>query len=186
MQTESRISLSKFQKWIEKASLERWGVHSGDTLWEIQTVEPDNKVKVYGQWMVIILVYCPEVKGTFKLFYSSSDFSDTMGGMLVDDNLIRDFIKEYSNLMAGAIQRIFEAYQVRVGISLPVVTRGFDSYFEPPHRAEIGSLIWALVRDNRRIICQFTLEVFGQESLTKLQNEPRFEIEIKNGQVEFL
>jgi len=42
-----------------------------------------------------------------------------------------DFMKELCNLVSGALKRVFSGAGIQAGISLPLLTRGFDEIFFP-------------------------------------------------------
>jgi hypothetical protein len=179
----------KLQSWLEKISLERWTNNLPSEEWSVISLQKPERISFYGQWNALILVYSQELKGTFKLHFGQDKLAKKLGMSLDDPQLksvINDFIKEYSNLMAGALQQIFEAYEIKVGISLPLITRNLDRYFEKPHKEIVETLVWQITCGDVKITCEFQLEVFGQESKDRLKEEPQVELKLENGQVEFL
>ena len=87
---------------------------------------------LYGQWMSIILLSGPSLQATLKLhYYNSSAKHITATALGIDDHnvkdtMLMDHMKELTNLFAGEVKAQLFHNDILVGISLPLITRGFD------------------------------------------------------------
>jgi hypothetical protein len=69
---------------------------------------------------------------TFKTHYSSRDIQELAASTLKKDSdtiqaaMIADFMREYCNLTIGLVKVKLAEVGIHTGLSIPVVTRGFD------------------------------------------------------------
>ena len=94
--------------------------------------DPDDPSQLAkGFWMSLILISGSIGRITFKVFYYSHEIATIAANALQKDSSqisteqSGDFVKEFCNLTAGAIKKIFEENGFRVGISLPLITTRF-------------------------------------------------------------
>jgi CheY-specific phosphatase CheX len=81
----------------------------------------------------------------------------------------KDFIKEFCNLSAGYLKKIFEDQAIDVGISLPLVIRGFDEvFFEKKEKPSIIEDKFRIENAGLGVICTNMVEVFNQDLLKNL------------------
>jgi CheY-specific phosphatase CheX len=90
---------------------------------------------VIGQWLGVILLAGPSLRITVKSFFGISTIAGILAARMrcspysIAPSLVEDFVREFSNLYAGGVKRTLGNSGVSVGISLPLVTRGFDEVF---------------------------------------------------------
>ncbi len=173
------------------ASVKRLESHSGIGDLESIDMESGYNRKVHANWMSIILVSGLDVRITFKLYFNCIDVKEVVQksmGTAVDDvtnEFTMDFIKEFCNLTAGMIQKNLATQGFHVGISLLMVTRGFDDiFYEPSSSGEVSDL-WKIKIAGVSIICSATLNVINAKNLELLTLNDVAEEE-DDGEIDFL
>ncbi len=152
----------------------------------------ENKFGLFAPWAAIILVSGSDYRVTFKAHFKLSDASKfasgdkTVGedGSFSDALRMRsfDYMKEYCNLYAGSLKRAFADANINVGISLPLLTRGFDEIFFPKaDKKNTYETFWKLSNQLGCVFCSLFVEVvdadqFGRLSI-KLDSSSEGEIE---------
>ncbi|MBF0312782.1 MAG: hypothetical protein HQK52_05160 [Oligoflexia bacterium] len=123
---------------------------------------------------VIILISGDDIKMTFK-----SHFDSELAGYLCAKALKKesvswdkaiDFMKEYSNVVAGKIKKFFMDQEVIVGLSLPIVTRGFDEiFFEPPETGNVLIDNWILSIESNHLYCTCIAEILNKNRIQSIK-----------------
>lgn len=135
---------------VREASIDRLKTHGQRPQVDLEIVEP--KLSVQSHWMVLILLAGDGGKLTLKAHYSAKDIRALISRALdrdeasVHDGLISDFMKEYLNLTAGAVKARLSEVGIYTGLSIPIVTRGFDEVWRRSGEAMIENywrLVWA-------------------------------------------
>lgn len=140
-----------------------------------------NAGQVLGNWMSIILVTGDAIRITLKLHFAYRDakaISQVVYGANNPDDISDakavDFIKEFSNLTAGYIVKIFESVDISMGISLPLCTRGLYEIFAdyvPVDKPLIRySDIWQLERQGHFINGSVMVEISNAKAIEALLN----------------
>jgi hypothetical protein len=121
-----------------------------------------DRFTVYAHWMSFILLAGEGGKITFKAHYSSSDIQGLVARALnkdmdkINSDLIGDFMREYCNLTAGVIKARLAEVGIHTGLSIPIVTRGFDEIWRMDRDVsnEIISIdAWHLKWPSGSVIC---------------------------------
>lgn len=159
----SGIVSENLQKLVRFASLERMKTvaHRQDIISE-ELPYAANRLTVHAHWMAFILLAGEGGKITFKAHYSSSDIQGLVARALNKDidkinaDLIGDFMREYCNLTAGVIKAKLADVGIHTGLSIPIVTRGFDEIWRMDRDVsnEIISIdAWHLKWPSGSVIC---------------------------------
>lgn len=98
-------------------------------------VDDSGENRVFAAWRSLILVSGPQLRITLKVYFrlataqalAAPVFRTDPKGVHKDQAI--DFIREYCNLTAGGIKLALSDLGFQTGISLPIVTRGFDEIF---------------------------------------------------------
>ncbi|MFY7931000.1 MAG: hypothetical protein ACOVS5_19185, partial [Oligoflexus sp.] len=117
---------------------------------------------VHAHWMSFILLAGEGGKIMFKAHYSSADIQGLVARALNKDvdkinrQLTSDFMREYCNLTAGVIKARLAEVGIHTGLSIPIVTRGFDEIWRVDR--ELSSEIisydaWHLKWPSGSVIC---------------------------------
>ena len=145
--------------------------------------------QVYDHWMALILVSGKALRVTLKVHFnikSSKKMASPIYGKSPEKLEVRqakDFIKEFCNLSAGYIKKIFEDQSVDVGISLPLVIRGFDEvFFEKQQKESILEDKFRIETNGIGVLCTNIIEVFNQDVLNKID----INIEEEEEEIDFL
>ncbi len=154
---------------------------------------------VLAHWMAIILVSGNDLKLTLKVHYFLEEAKafGAKAGATSDvaenaERLAHDFIKEYCNLTAGKLKRVFEDQKLNIGISLPLITRGFDEVFAArPNSITSFEDAWEFKLDDHSIVCTSHLDILGPKALLELSTAGAFAVNQQaeaedEGDVEFL
>ena len=175
-----KFDFKKLKDEIRNVSLRRIKNHTCDDKIELEEVkELEGSKSVVGQWLSLIFVASSAVKMSFKAYYYTTDAnyftSKALGYDSVDKvskDQVDDFIKEFCNLVAGAIKESFELGGTKSLISLPLVTRGQDYVFFQVKETESNPLvltdIWDLTLDEHSITCRIVFEVWDEEVIKKI------------------
>jgi CheY-specific phosphatase CheX len=165
------------QEIIRDCAVRRMKSHSGSA--EVQTAEisPDYSRKVHGNWMGLILVSGRDLRITFKVHFNLREVRMILGNMLgkshdqISETLALDFAKEFCNLTAGNLKQVFEEQEdpINTGISLPIVTRGFDDLFYQSASEGETSELWKISVAGVELYCTPHVHVFDQAKLANLK-----------------
>lgn len=131
---------------------------------------PIRPQPVYAHWMALILVSGESLRITFKShfdtrtakFFAARTYEQAPDK--ISDDRALDFFREFCNMTAGHLKLIFAENEVRVGVSLPALARGFDEiyYVRPANSATAG---WALKCGDERVLCSTHVERFREFQL---------------------
>ena len=155
---------------------------------ELQVIEVPTDDKVMGHWMSVISVSGEQLHITFKVqfsidmarMYAMQTFKNLTGE--ISDSHSKDFIREYCNMVAGYVKNTLIHNSISVGVSLPLLCRGFDDlFFDLPAREHSGIDHWKLAHGDNFICCASVIEVIGNLDLKNINEEP-----LLTGDIEFL
>ena len=142
---------------------------------DIQVKEADIGEDIHEIWLSLILVSCIDVRISFKVFFQVSDVKrlifKSMKSKMADisDDLVFDFMNEYCNLTAGLIQQSLSKQDIKAGISLPMVSRGFDDlYFSSPEGNGKKSS-WIINVEGVELTCISEILVMNDERLSSFE-----------------
>lgn len=150
---------------------------------------------LYGQWMAIILVSGQALQVTFKTHFFNKFARElvSIGIGKSQENITTvmamDFMREFCNLTAGEIKTKLSLNRVSVGLSLPLITRGFDEvlFSDIVLPTSIRDW-WALDWQGGHIICSAEVEIFQTETAQRIKAPKNSEMlsEEDEGDVDFL
>jgi CheY-specific phosphatase CheX len=180
-------SVEVIKEIVRNTSLMRMKQHAANE--DIRMGPAKKDLPVFGHYMSLIMVAGEALKVTFRTHFSETDarnFAVRIYGKkpaeLTHDQM-HDYIKEFCNLTAGGIERALEKQGIYTGISLPLVTRGFDELFYPQADG-VNSFEdhWTLLAANASLTCSLGLDVYDWNQVKALkavdtQPEPHGEIE---------
>lgn len=142
---------------------------------EVGEIEnPDDFV--YAYWMSFILLSGKDLQLTFKAHFFSDEARYLVATGLkkqpeqISQNNIQDFMKEYCNLVAGEVKASLSASGVTIGLSLPLITRGFDEViFSDAVDARQFSDWWRVSWDSGALTMSFVAEVYQLSAVADLR-----------------
>ena len=153
---------------------------------QIDTLSIDDKV--LGHWMSVITVSGDKIHITFKVQFSiktANEFSKHTFKHVkeaISNSQNKDFMREFCNMTAGYIKNTLINNGLVVGVSLPLLCRGFDNFFfEPSIHSISGKDCWKLSELNNSIYCSSVIDLADNLILHALEDS-----EIQTGDVEFL
>lgn len=174
---------------IQEISKARFSYHSGLTNLIIEE-SPVKDRGVVAFWMSLILISGKDIRVTFKTnFFQDSikkiiakKFNKPIEQITTDQT--KDFVREFCNLVAGTTKTIFEQVGSKVGISLPLVLRGFDNLFFLEKKNESNfTWIWRLSEGDYFVDCCCYVEILSNNTFK--DTDMKF-IEKNTGEVDFL
>ena len=141
----------------------------------VETVKEQGTL-IFGFWMSLILIFGPEFQITFKVHYNTKSIQKMSRNALPNNSssdVVADFVKEYCNLVAGLIKSYFESIHVPSGVSLPLVSRGFDDVFSI-HQLMSDSIldIWTLSCQEESITCIASCDIYDHSVFSKILTTP--------------
>ena len=144
-----------------------------------------SDLKVMGHWMSLISISSAQFHITFKIQFSMDTARNLVAKndkSTISNSYSKDFIRELCNVIGGDIKFAFVQNNMNVGISLPILCRGFDDlFFASSERKSSLSDRWSLVHDVDVIYCSSVMNITGD---LKLQ-ENFGESSSSTGDVEF-
>lgn len=168
-------ALSKLKELVRQVSITRFKQSSQNDNYNLLEVPKSSEKTVFDHWMSLILISGKSLRITFKTHFNIKTcrkIASPIYGKKPEDIAVRqaqDFVKEFGNLSAGFLKKIFEEQDVDVGISLPLVIRGFDEVFFD--KTEGNSKLedcWKLDNGTTSLICTSLLEVYQPEIIEEL------------------
>ena len=144
---------------------------------------------LYGQWMTVILLSGPSMQSVLKLHFFSEDAKEFAALAMgiekrdVQNNMMIDYMKELTNLFAGEIKSQLFDNDILVGISLPLVTRGFDEVlFSDQSSESLTRDFWSMRSGNSRVTITseaevFQPQIFDNTSFTEMNEEDEGEVD---------
>ena len=127
----------------------------------------DKDDYVYGHWMAFILISGSSVRTMLKVHFTSDSARKMLGSKVrkVKDQttlerMAMDFMKEQCNLMAGSLKTAFNNNNIITGLSIPLVTRGFDEavFSDKIDHSKIND-VWRLQWPDGEVTCSSVTEV---------------------------
>ena len=168
-------SLAKLKELVRQVSITRFKQSAQNDEYNLLEVPKSSEKTVFDHWMSLILISGKSLRITFKTHFNIKTcrkIASPIYGKKPDDIAVRqaqDFVKEYGNLSAGFLKKIFEEQDVDVGISLPLVIRGFDEVFFDKTQDE-GKMedCWRLDNGSTSLVCTSLLEIYQPEIIQEL------------------
>lgn len=137
---------------------------------------------VYDYWMAFIMVSGMSLRIMFKIHFNTSTAVSLLPKSSIgrsEDEVRRtamDSIREQCNVIAGDIKASLTSAQITVGLSIPLVTKGFDEAVFNDKLDEGKSCdVWQLKWGSRSVVCSSVVEVLEWAELENLHFEAEAE-----------
>ena len=120
-------------------------------------------------------------KFNFKVLFDYDDANYLMGpnNKTEDYSKIQDFMCEFCNQAVGGVKKLFERMGDEIPISLPILTRGTDSFFfdVDETRDQVRTLkdSFDILFDGKAISCEVTFEVYGPHHFYSVIHRAKYE-----------
>ncbi|MBF0361526.1 MAG: chemotaxis protein CheX [Oligoflexia bacterium] len=177
-------------------SLDRFSSHMGAQSAIIQDTEDGCINKIRSFHTSTIIISGKDIRMTFKIHFDSDTAIYFASRCFKKDptdypqTKAIDFFKEYVNLVAGRIKKIFHGQNIPVGISLPIVTRGFDEiFFSGADKSdEYISNTWGIKENEEIVYCTCVVDSFNKQMVKELKypEENQKTTGAEEGEVNFL
>lgn len=151
-------------------------------------LNPVSSKVLHAPCVANILIGNADLRMIFKIHFDYKSGEDLCRRYLKSDQLsekkIDDFFLENCNLIAGKTKQFLIDNNLNVGISIPVLTRGFDELFFsfPTNDDAYLEWHWDLRTDNKLIHCSLFVEIIGKIEIKDNNSNG----ESNEGEVEFL
>lgn len=102
---------------------------------DVEILEIAENRDILAHWMTLIFVAGPSLRITFKTQFSNimaqcfAEGAFELKKEQIEEYKAQDFIREYCNLVGGYVKNSLIQQKLVLGISLPLVTRGYDNLF---------------------------------------------------------
>jgi hypothetical protein len=168
-----------FQKLLTQWGMKSQAILKGQTKnSEIQIEEYSPKFSVQGYWLSLANLSCTDFGISFKIFYNTEQalpFCQPLFKKSIEQigkDQLRDFTKEFCNLVIGRIKYDLEKNQIICSTALPISLRAFDNIFfiENEHN-QFFKHYWRLHNENSEFVCCLTLEVYESTALQNINIE---------------
>lgn len=174
--------LNDLIKQISVSSMETFCRRSGFSFADFKS----NRA-VKDHWMSQVVVSGPGLRVYFQFFFSAAVLKNWANQIyknskeIITLEQVHDFAKEYCNLVGGRLKKSLIKSGIKTGVSLPVVSRGFDRIFISAD--DLKNCVvdeWVLCQENLSAICSTEIEVTNKFVLEKelLQDEETDEIRL--------
>lgn len=147
---------------------------------------------VIAPWQSVILLANSQMRITFKAFFYLGEVRHRLGQLkrekteTITERLGHDLMKEFCNLTGGSLKRNLAKVNVSVGLSLPLVTRGFDEVFVIPRKNTEFFKEMFKIEDDEGLSVGCVMEVEALD-LQSFVNIPwHHEVQDESGEMEFL
>jgi hypothetical protein len=152
-----------------------------------------TKSKVLGHRMALIMVSGNALRITLKMHYMDREVRLLASGAIAKDasditsREANDFLGELCNLVAGKISVALEEQNIPSGISLPVLTRGFDEiFFEVPSTPSAFADRWLVIGPGVRLCQSIFMEIRDPAAFANFRLPDHSESEERSGELNFL
>ncbi len=192
--TNEPLIFHGFEQRVQQISLSRFRTHCNREDVILTEAVAREDLPVYAHWLGVILVASPQVRLTFKVQYNASEIAHFAQAALQDTtnksmqkSVIADFMREFCNLMGGYMKSTFEEVGLNVGVSLPLVTRGFDEVFSfHTHEIRRSFSLWGLQCAGYKVFCNYEIEILNPTILSSLESIQSESANNDDGSLEFL
>ncbi|MDD9950038.1 MAG: hypothetical protein OXT67_00590 [Zetaproteobacteria bacterium] len=164
---------------IRQLSADKLRCQTGDARLDLDTqIEGDQSI--LGHWLSMILISGRRIKITFKVHFNTAQGQEIILKKVpvarpqkIEKHFIFDRLKEFCNLTAGSIKECLGAENSKTGLSLPVITRGFDEviFFDSAHKSGKGKIrdVWALRASDFAVHCSSEIQVLDWNALQDIR-----------------
>lgn len=158
---------------LKTGALKRMEAHSFGAPVIVKDPPEDYKQQVHANWMSLILISGTSLRITlrvhFNLYQIKKLLTQTLDIESPKDSQALDFVKEFCNLTAGFVKSTMEEHDMDAGISLPIVTKGFDEIFYTPINSDEKQDLWFMEVGGYPIVCTPSFNIYDQDQVDKLQ-----------------
>lgn len=182
-----------FQETIRQSALTRFKQHCVYQAAEVAESSNTSKL-VHAYWMSLIMVANSSIKVMFKAHYNVSELKVIAKDSIerndkgeITDGAAADFMREFANLVGGVIKATLETVGIAAGVSLPLVTRGFDEIFVNFNKATSNYIDkFEICTSDGTVFCSLHVECNDSSVMEVLGQIPAPTAEESGGDVEFL
>ena len=172
-----------------------------------------REIPIYGFWLSFVLLATDYMNIILKTHFDFSSILPILKKIFntkdfeISQQMAESFMNEYSNLFGTKIKNSIYEIGIPAGMSLPVLTRGFDNYlFEEYFKSSANvsnvesvnkkrekyqySQVWKFTTDETTIFCSVEIDIMSQAAFEKLEPllrwDPKKNAEAKANKMEFL
>ncbi|NRA44633.1 MAG: hypothetical protein HRU09_06710 [Oligoflexales bacterium] len=172
-----------------------------------------REIPIYGFWLSFVLLATDYMNIILKTHFDFSSILPILKKIFntkdieISQQMAESFMNEYSNLFGTKIKNSIYEIGIPAGMSLPVLTRGFDNYlFEEYFKSSANisnagssnkkretyqySKVWKFTTDETTIFCSVEIDIMSLLAFEKLEPllkwDPKKNAEEKTDKMEFL
>ena len=149
----------------------------------------DKGIPIYGFWLSFVLLATDHMNIVLKTHFDYSSVQPILKKIFrsedadISQQMAESFINEYSNLFGTKVKNTLFDIGISTGMSLPVLTRGFDNYlFEEYFKSTGGDssrqqrnqlyqycMVWGYETEETKIYCSVEIDIMSQPAFEKLK-----------------
>lgn len=142
----------------------------------VVSAEPPSSGPVHSRWLAVIFVFCPGVRIALKTFFSLRAARAYVVSALdqssieeVSDEYALDGMREFSNGVAGQVQRFLEAGGIEASLGIPLIVRGRDELFQKAvmRRTRLEKE-WEVFVGENRLVYRLEVDLDDEKCIEKL------------------
>ena len=169
--------IGDLQKVIRQASADRLSDQAGGAQVTIDnSINP--RTSILGHWLTVIIISGGKLKISFKCHFMTEAGSIHLARKTnrtpddVEPSMVFDLLKEYCNLVGGSVKSSLGRENSRMGLSLPLLTRGFDEVLFADRVRRAGKRrhrdVWTLQLPYAKFVCSSEIQVVNWTNLEDL------------------
>lgn len=175
---------------VEKLCINRFNqlVSNSEPTISAMSLENDERA-IKSYWLSYILIFGPQIKVDLKVHYSTKGVIQLISKIIEKSSqtpveFVHDCMKEYCNLIGGAVKLLLREANIDCGFSLPLVTSGFDElWFSNSLESGVIDRCWRISWATGSVYVSLAIDLanwslFSQLSLMEPQIEENAELEI--------
>ncbi len=133
---------------------------------------------LYGHWMSLILVSGTGIRIILKVHFDTTTGRKMLANKMrrkpedLDERMAIDHVRESTNLFAGALKSSLSHAGIITGISIPLVTSGFDeAVFSDKIDSRKLHDVWKVRWDGGEVVCSCVSDILSWNEFSGLQLE---------------
>ena len=160
---------------------------------DVSEEKVEGDLSVFGHWMTLIMVVGGPLRITFKAHFMEGEAKALLANLTqrdpngISEDTAIDFMKEFCNTVAGSLKKGLLAAGMSTGISLPIVTRGFDElFFSKADGVTSFGAAWKFRSSIGELACSYVFDVMSPSEIEGLKLSPTDPESDSSGELEFL
>lgn len=173
MSIGSRPFLQSLVEWTKDMTKKRVESMS-DSIASINCKDLESDSCVYFPWMSMVLLASRSIRITLRVHFAQEGLKNWTAKAFrkstedLSESEIKDFAKEMANLFGGRVKAKLETEKIEIGMSLPMLTRGFeDLFFSAANNRDRFIFSWLIEDRPQWVAISLVVDVMDQALLNR-------------------